>query len=148
MTKVECPQKQTCRRWPFCRPPWLSFVGQNPYSNLNKSSIEAIHIRNLKEIRLKMTKLEWPQQRTEGQAENNRALPTFVGPGGALKTNSNILTKVVFIKVFIWYGTFTCRWKLHQKWESQTSPFFVFFSTASKRKQVSTATKYCQQGSQ
>ena len=90
--------------------------------------MEAIHIWNLEEIRLKMTELEWPRQqiliggchfvghlgyrmsdipvfelerevdgsnpymefggnlikdrRTDGQAENNRAPPTFVG--GAL----------------------------------------------------------------
>ena len=48
---------------PFCRPSWLSDVGQNPYSNLNEKLIEAIHIQNLVEIRLKMTELEWPRQR-------------------------------------------------------------------------------------
>ena len=46
-------------RWrQLCRPSWLSDVGQNPYSNLNERLIEAIHIRNLEEIRLKMTELE------------------------------------------------------------------------------------------
>ena len=32
----------TDKRQQFCRPSWLSFVGQNPYSNL--SFMEAIHI--------------------------------------------------------------------------------------------------------
>ena len=47
-------------RWrPFCWPSWLSDVGQDPYSNLNKRLMEAIFaIRNLEEIRLKMTGLE------------------------------------------------------------------------------------------
>ena len=32
-------------RWrPFCRPSWLSDVGQNPYSNLNDRLLKAIHI--------------------------------------------------------------------------------------------------------
>ena len=43
-------------RWrPFCQPSWLSYVGQNPYSNLNERLMETIHIRNFEEIRLKMT---------------------------------------------------------------------------------------------
>ena len=33
----------TDRRWPFCQPSWLSFVRQNPYSNLNESLRKAIH---------------------------------------------------------------------------------------------------------
>ena len=50
-------------RWrPFCRPSWLSDVGQNPYSNLNERLMEAIHIWNLKEIWLKMIALEWTRQ--------------------------------------------------------------------------------------
>ena len=55
MTKVhvKCPQVQTDRRWPFCRPSWLSFIDKNGIS-----LIKAIHIRNLEEIRLQMTKLE------------------------------------------------------------------------------------------
>ena len=48
---------------PFCRPSWLSEVGQNPYSNLNERLMEAIHIWKLEEIRLKMTELEWSRQR-------------------------------------------------------------------------------------
>ena len=47
--------------WPFCLPSWLSDVRQNPYSNLNKRLMEAIHIWNLEKIRLKMTELEWPR---------------------------------------------------------------------------------------
>ena len=72
-------------RWlPFGRQPWLSHVRQNPYSNLNQSLMEAIHIRNLEEIRLKMTELELPRTDgwTDGQAKTNRAPPTFIG--GAL----------------------------------------------------------------
>ena len=42
MTKVECPQVQTDRQWPFCWPSWLSFVGQSPYPNLNESLMETI----------------------------------------------------------------------------------------------------------
>ena len=34
----------TGRRRPFCRPSWLSFVGQKSYTNLNESLIEAIHV--------------------------------------------------------------------------------------------------------
>ena len=41
MTQVECLQVQTDRRWPFCRPSWLLFAGQNPYSNLRESLKEA-----------------------------------------------------------------------------------------------------------
>ena len=88
-------------RWrPFCRPSWLSDVGQNPYSNLNERLMEAIHIWNLEEIWLKMTELGWPQTdrwtdgQTDGQAENNRAPPTFVG--GALM-NIFILSLNVFL---------------------------------------------------
>ena len=62
----------TDRRQPFCPPSWLPFVRQNPYPNLNESLMKAIHIWNLEEIRLKMTKLEWPWQGTDRQAENNR----------------------------------------------------------------------------
>ena len=44
-------------RWrPFCHPSWLSDVRQNQYLNMNERLMEAIHIRNLEEIRLKMTK--------------------------------------------------------------------------------------------
>ena len=69
---------------PFCRPSWLSDVRQNPYWNLNERLVEAIHIWNLEEFWLKMTELEWTRtdRQTDGQAENNRAPPTFVG--GAL----------------------------------------------------------------
>ena len=42
---------QTDRRWPFCWPSLLSFVGQTQYSNLSESLIKAIHIWNLEEIR-------------------------------------------------------------------------------------------------
>ena len=38
-TTKKHPQKQTDRQWPFCRPSWLSFMGQNPYSNWNQSLI-------------------------------------------------------------------------------------------------------------
>ena len=62
-------------RW---RPSWLSDVGQNPYSTLTERLVEAIHILNLKEIRLKMTELSDHGQ-TDRRAENNRAPPTFVG---------------------------------------------------------------------
>ena len=41
MIKVDCPQKQTDRRHPFCQPSWLSFVKLNLYSNLNKNLMEA-----------------------------------------------------------------------------------------------------------
>ena len=43
----------------------LSFVRQNQYPNLNQSLIEANHVWK-EEIWFKMTKLEWPQQRTDG----------------------------------------------------------------------------------
>ena len=46
---------------PFCRPSWLSDVGQNQYLNLNERLVEAIHIWNMEEILLKITKLEWPR---------------------------------------------------------------------------------------
>ena len=59
LTKSDCVRVTTTADidiWrPFCRPSWLSDVGQNPYSNLNVRLKEAIHIRNLEEIRLKMT---------------------------------------------------------------------------------------------
>ena len=32
------------RWWPFCRPSWLSNVGQNPYLNVLKRLMKAIHI--------------------------------------------------------------------------------------------------------
>ena len=55
MANVECPQVQTDRRQPLRWPIWSSLVGQNPYSNLGESVKEAVHIRNLDDIRLK-----WP----------------------------------------------------------------------------------------
>ena len=42
MIKVDRPQKQIDRWRPFCRPSWLSFVGLNLYSNLNKILMEAV----------------------------------------------------------------------------------------------------------
>ena len=56
--------QNTDRRRPFCRPSWLSIVWQNLYPNFNKSLMKAIHIWNLEEIWLKMTRLEWPWQQT------------------------------------------------------------------------------------
>ena len=34
----------TNKRRPFCLPSWLSFVEQNPYSNLKENLMDAIHI--------------------------------------------------------------------------------------------------------
>ena len=62
MNKIACPQVQNDRRRPFYRPSWLSFIEQNPFSNLNDSLTEAIHIWNLEEIRWLLTKLECPQK--------------------------------------------------------------------------------------
>ena len=67
---------------PFCRPSWLSDVGQNPYSNLNEKLMEAIHIWNLEEIRLKMSELEWP--RTDRQTDRRTDEPKTTFVGGAL----------------------------------------------------------------
>ena len=64
--------RETCRGGHFMA--FLLIVRQKKlYSNLNESLMEAIHIWNLEEIRLNMTKLEWPRQRVDkrkdGQAE-------------------------------------------------------------------------------
>ena len=44
MTKVESPQVQTDRQWPFRQPSWQTFVEQNSYLNLGESLMVAIHI--------------------------------------------------------------------------------------------------------
>ena len=62
LIKNDCARVTTTAdidRWrPLCRPSCLSDVEQNLYPNLIKRFMEAIHIRNLEEIRLKMTELE------------------------------------------------------------------------------------------
>ena len=44
MTKLECPQMQTDRGWPFWRPSWLSFIRQYPQLILRKSLMKVMHI--------------------------------------------------------------------------------------------------------
>ena len=41
--RVTTPANKDLRQ-PFCRPSWLSIVGQNPYSNLNERLMDATHI--------------------------------------------------------------------------------------------------------
>ena len=73
---------QTDGRRTFCRPSWLSFVGQDSYSYLNQGLIEANLIWNLDDISLKMTKLEWPQQQMDAnrKAAILSAIFVIVGP--------------------------------------------------------------------
>ena len=54
----------------------ISFVGQNPYSNLNKSLMEAINRNPIKndQVRVPTTTVEQTDDiRTDGQADNNRS---------------------------------------------------------------------------
>ena len=70
-------------RWrPFCRPSWLSAVGQNPFSNLNERLVKAIHIWNLEDIRLKMTELEWPRidGQTDGRTDRRTDIRVYKWP--------------------------------------------------------------------
>ena len=72
----QCTQVQTDRWRPFCWPSWLSLDGQNPYSNLNESLMEAIHIWNLEDIWLKLTELEWPP--TDGRTDRWKDKPKTI----------------------------------------------------------------------
>ena len=46
---------QTDRRRPFCRPSWLSFVGQNPYSKLEREFDGSNPYMKLEEIQVRVT---------------------------------------------------------------------------------------------
>ena len=54
MTELEWPRQRTLIGGGH----FVGHLRQNPYLNLNERLMEAIHISNLEEIRLKMTKLE------------------------------------------------------------------------------------------
>ena len=86
MTKVECPQVQTHRRRPICRPSWLSFIRQQPIFELERvfdGSYPYMKFgRNqIKNDYVRVTKTADGQTDgwTDRQTKNNRAPPTFVG---------------------------------------------------------------------